>query len=222
MKIFNSDGSEPEMCGNGIRCLISYLINNNLVVDRNNINIETKAGVISSSVISDNDIRVNMGIPTLEPQKIPTLLTLNDQNVPSGNITINTNTLKVYAASMGNPHMISFVQNIDKIPFRDWGQYLEQHKSFPNKTNVHFVQVIDKSNIKVKVWERGAGPTLACGTGACACVVISSKLGFTFNRVSVSLPGGKLLIDWPNYANDIYMSGPAIEVFAGFIKLDDM
>ncbi len=220
MKIFNSDGSEPEMCGNGIRCLISYLINNNLVVDKNNINIETKAGIISSSVNADNDFRVNMGVPSLEPQKIPTLLKLDNNNVPSGNITINNNTLKVYAAGMGNPHMILFVKNIDEIPFRDWGQYLEQHKSFPSNTNVHFVQVLDKSNIKVKVWERGCGPTLACGTGACACVVVSSKLGVTLNRVNVSLPGGKLFIEWPENKNNIYMSGPAIEVFSGFLKLD--
>ena len=220
MKIFNSDGSEAEMCGNGIRCLISYLINNNLVVDMTNINIETKGGVISTSVTSDNDFRVNMGVPSLEPKKIPTLLKVNNKGVPSGDITLDRNNFKVYAAGMGNPHMIIFVKNIDKIPLKDWGQYLEKHKSFPSYTNVHFVQVLDKSNIRVKVWERGCGETLACGTGACACVVISSKLGVTLNRVNVSLPGGKLLIEWPENKNHIYMSGPAIEVFNGFIKLD--
>ena len=219
MKIFNSDGSEPEMCGNGIRCLICYLLNNDLVVDRSNINIDTKAGIISTSLTSNNDFRVNMGVPTLDPQKIPTLFSVNNKGVPSGSITINTKSLKVYAAGMGNPHMIIFSENIDEIPFSYWGQYLEKHKSFPSYTNVHFVQVLDKENIRVKVWERGCGPTLACGTGACACVVVSSKLGLTLNKTNVSLPGGNLLVEWPENNNNIYMSGPAVEVFSGFINL---
>ena len=219
MKIFNSDGSEPEMCGNGLRCLIAYLIDNNLVVDKSNISIETKAGLISASVTSNNDFTVNMGFPCLEPQEIPTLLKVNNNGIPSGNIDINGTNLNVYAAGMGNPHMIIFVENIDKIPFRTWGQYLEKHKSFPTYTNVHFVQVLDKSNIKVKVWERGCGPTLACGTGACACIVVSSKLGMTLNKAYVYLPGGKLLIEWPDNNKEIYMSGPAVKVFNGFVAV---
>ena len=219
MKIFNSDGSEPEMCGNGIRCLISYLYNNNEIKNLLDIPIETKAGIISTSIDSMKHIKVNMGEPILSPEKIPTNLSPDKTNIPNGNIEINDYTLTVYAASMGNPHMISFVDNINEIPFFEWGSYLEQHPSFPNHTNVHFVELIDESNIKVKVWERGCGATLACGTGACACLVVTSKLGKTLDKVNVYLPGGKLGIEWPNQEGPVYMQGPAQEVFTGEINL---
>ena len=221
MRIFNSDGTEPEMCGNGIRCLISYLNNNNEVdIDIDiDIPIETKAGNIITSINANEDIKVNMGVPILSPERIPTKLLKDRSKIPSGNISINSLNLKVYAASMGNPHMIIFVDNIYQIPFKEWGRYLEKHPSFPNHTNVHFVELIDKSNIKVRVWERGCGPTLACGTGACACLVITSILGKTLEKANVYLPGGKLEIDWPNMAGPVYMQGPALEVFTGEIKI---
>ena len=219
MKIFNSDGSEPEMCGNGIRCLIAFLNDNNEIKDNSEIPIETKAGVILTSIDGNNNIRVNMGEPILSPQDIPTKLLMNKLTVPNGMITIDDQNLNVYAASMGNPHMIVFVNNIDEIPFDYWGKYLEKHKSFPNDTNVHFVQLIDQANIKVKVWERGCGPTLACGTGACACLVITSKLGKTLDRANVYLPGGKLEIEWPNQTGPIFMQGPALKVFSGEIDI---
>ena len=219
MKIFNSDGSEPEMCGNGIRCLIAFLNDNNEIKDNSEIPIETKAGLILTSIDGNNNIRVNMGEPILSPQEIPTKLLMNKLTVPNGMITIDDQKLNVYAASMGNPHMIVFVNNIDEIPFDYWGKYLEKHKSFPNDTNVHFVQLIDQANIKVKVWERGCGPTLACGTGACACLVITSKLGKTLDRANVYLPGGKLEIEWPNLTGPIFMQGPALKVFSGEIDI---
>ena len=219
MKIFNSDGSEPEMCGNGIRCLIAFLNDINEIKDNSEIPIETKAGLILTSIDRNNNIRVNMGEPILSPQDIPTKLLMNKLTVPNGMITIDDQNLNVYAASMGNPHMIVFVNNIDEIPFDYWGKYLEKHKSFPNDTNVHFVQLIDQANIKVKVWERGCGPTLACGTGACACLVITSKLGKTLDRANVYLPGGKLEIEWPNQTGPIFMQGPALKVFSGEIDI---
>ena len=219
MKIFNSDGSEPEMCGNGIRCLIAFLNDNNEIKDNSEIPIETKAGLILTAIDGNNYIRVNMGEPILSPQDIPTKLLMNKLTVPNGMITIDDQNLNVYAASMGNPHMIVFVNNIDEIPFDYWGKYLEKHKSFPNDTNVHFVQLIDQANIKVKVWERGCGPTLACGTGACACLVITSKLGKTLDRANVYLPGGKLEIEWPNQTGPIFMQGPALKVFSGEIDI---
>ena len=219
MKIFNSDGSEPEMCGNGIRCLIAFLNDNNEIKDNSEIPIETKAGLILTSIDGNKYIRVNMGEPILSPQDIPTKLLMNKLTVPNGMITIDDQNLNVYAASMGNPHMIVFVNNIDEIPFDYWGKYLEKHKSFPNDTNVHFVQLIDQANIKVKVWERGCGPTLACGTGACACLVITSKLGKTLDRANVYLPGGKLEIEWPNQTGPIFMQGPALKVFSGEIDI---
>jgi len=219
MKIFNSDGSEAEMCGNGIRCLIAFLNDNNEINDNSEIPIETKAGLILTYNNGNKNIKVNMGEPILSPDKIPTKFLTDDSKLPNGVITIKDQNFNVYAASMGNPHMIVFVNKIDEIPFEEWGGYLEKHKSFPNDTNVHFVQIIDQSNIKVKVWERGCGPTLACGTGACACIVVTSKLGKTFDRANVYLPGGKLNIEWPNQAGPVYMKGPALKVFSGEVDI---
>jgi len=219
MRIFNSDGSEPEMCGNGIRCLIAFLNDNNEINDKSEIRIETKAGLILTSIAGNENIKVNMGEPILSPEDIPTKLLMNNLPVPNGKITINDQILNVYAASMGNPHMIVFVDKIDNIPFEEWGRFLEKHNTFPNDTNVHFVELIDKSNIKVKVWERGCGPTLACGTGACACLVVTSKLGKTFNNANIYLPGGKLEIEWPNQAGPVLMQGPALKVFHGEIDI---
>ena len=219
MKIFNSDGSEPEMCGNGIRCLIAFLNDNYEIKDKSEIRIETKAGLIITSISGNDNIKVNMGEPILSPEDIPTKLLMNNLTIPNGKITINDQSLNVYAASMGNPHMIVFVDKIENIPFEDWGRYLEKHKTFPNDTNVHFVELIDKSNIKVKVWERGCGPTLACGTGACACLVVTANLGKTLNKANVYLPGGKLEIEWPNQAGPVLMQGPALKVFSGEIDI---
>ena len=219
MRIFNSDGSEPEMCGNGIRCLISFLKNNKEINEMENILIKTKAGIISTSINLSGFIKVNMGKPIFIPEKIPTKFVIDNTTIPNGNLKINNDTLRVYAVSMGNPHMILFVKNLDKIPFIDWGKTLEKDSNFPNDTNVHFVEIIDKNNIKVKVWERGCGPTLACGTGACACLVVTSILGKTLDKANVYLPGGKLKIEWPNMKGPVYMLGPALEVFSGEIDI---
>ena len=219
MKIYNSDGSEPEMCGNGIRCLIAFLNDNNEINDLSEIPIETKAGLIITSIDGNENIKVNMGEPILSPLDIPTKLLMNSLKVPNGVITLKDQILNVYAASMGNPHMIVFVNDIEGIPFQEWGSFLEKHNTFPNDTNVHFVEIIDKSNIKVKVWERGCGPTLACGTGACACLVVTSKLGKTLNNANVYLPGGKLEVEWPNQSGPVFMQGPALKVFSGEIDI---
>ena len=219
MKIYNSDGSEPEMCGNGIRCLIAFLNDNNEINDLSEIPIETKAGLILTSIDGNENIKVNMGEPILSPLDIPTKLLMNSLKVPNGVITLKDQILNVYAASMGNPHMIVFVNDIEGIPFQEWGSFLEKHNTFPNDTNVHFVEIIDKSNIKVKVWERGCGPTLACGTGACACLVVTSKLGKTLNNANVYLPGGKLEVEWPNQSGPVFMQGPALKVFSGEIDI---
>jgi len=219
MKIFNSDGSEPEMCGNGIRCLIAFLNDNNEIGQQDEIPVETKAGVISISINGNENIKVNMGKPNFIPQNIPTKLLVKNSIIPNGLIKIDDVNLNVYAVSMGNPHMIVFVENLEEIPFKKWGSYLETHSSFPSYTNVHFVELIDESNIKVKVWERGCGPTLACGTGACACLVVSSKLDKTLDTANVYLPGGKLEIEWPNKSGSVYMQGPALKVFNGVIDI---
>jgi len=219
MRIFNSDGSEPEMCGNGIRCLIAFLNDNNEIKEKSEIRIETNAGLILTSIDCNDNIKVNMGEPILNPDDIPTKLLMNNLPVANGEITLNDQILNVYAAGMGNPHMIVFVNNIEEIPFERWGGLLEKHNTFPNDTNVHFVELIDKSNIKVKVWERGCGPTLACGTGACACLVVTANLGKTLNKANVYLPGGKLEIEWPNQVGPVLMQGPALKVFSGEIDI---
>ena len=193
-----------------------------------NIIAETKGTVIPSSKVKViqhleggivKNIKVNMGEPILSPLDIPTKLLMNSLKVPNGVITLKDQILNVYAASMGNPHMIVFVNDIEGIPFQEWGSFLEKHNTFPNDTNVHFVEIIDKSNIKVKVWERGCGPTLACGTGACACLVVTSKLGKTLNKANVYLPGGKLEVEWPNQSGPVFMQGPALKVFSGEIDI---
>ena len=219
MRIFNSDGSEPEMCGNGIRCLIAYMMNYNLLNNKKEIIIDTRAGLISASITEEKNFKINMGLPILDPLKIPTTLNVDNSGIPAGVVEIEGEFLNIYAASMGNPHMVTFVDDINKIPFEKWGGILERHETFPNKTNVHFVQILDNSNIIVKVWERGCGPTLACGTGACASIVVSSRLNLTAYKANVYLPGGKLMIDWPNLKGPIYMEGPALEVFTGNIIL---
>ena len=219
MRIFNSDGSEPEMCGNGIRCLIAFLNDNNEIKEKSEVRIETKAGLILTSIDGNENIRVNMGEPILSPKDIPTKLSMGNLTVPNGKIKIDNQLLNVYGASMGNPHMIVLVNKVEEIPFEKWGESLEKHNTFPKDTNVHFVELIDKSNIKVKVWERGCGPTLACGTGACACLVVTSKLGKTLNNANVYLPGGKLEIEWPNQAGPVLMKGPALKVFNGEIDI---
>ena len=219
MKIFNSDGSEPEMCGNGIRCLIAFLNDNSEIREKLDIPIQTKAGIILTSIIDNKDIKVNMGPPILSPKHIPTKLLKDKSTVPNGIISLNNKDLQVYAASMGNPHMIVIVNNVDEIPFEEWGRSLEKHSSFPNNTNVHFVELIDQKNIKVKVWERGCGETLACGTGACACLVVTSSLGMTLDKANVYLPGGKLEIEWPNNVGPVYMQGSALKVFSGEIDI---
>ena len=152
MKIYNSDGSEPEMCGNGIRCLIAFLNDNNEINELSEIPIETKAGLIITSIDGNENIKVNMGEPILSPLDIPTKLLMNSLKVPNGVITLKDQILNVYAASMGNPHMIVFVNDIEGIPFQEWGSFLEKHNTFPNDTNVHFVEIIDKSNIKVRIF----------------------------------------------------------------------
>tara|TARA_Y100001968_G_C19453578_1_gene770495 strand:- start:9142 stop:10002 length:861 start_codon:yes stop_codon:yes gene_type:complete len=219
MRIFNSDGSEAEMCGNGIRCLIKFIIDSNINISDLKYNVETKAGLILATLEKDNLIRVNMGKPIFEALKIPTLLEDKTQGVPSGSINIQNHLFNVYSVSMGNPHLVLYSSDISSLEFELLGKELEVHKSFPSRTNVHFVQIIDKSNIKVLTWERGCGPTLACGTGACGVMAITHKLGLCNDNVLVSLKGGDLSISWQSNDQPIYMKGPANKVYSGYIDI---
>ncbi len=222
MRIFNSDGSEAEMCGNGIRCLVKYLLDNKIVKPTKSVHIETLAGLIISTVNKENMIKVDMGQPTFNPSEIPTTLPINEFGIPEGLIDINQEKLRILAVGMGNPHMVIHIKDIRKIPLSKWGGSLEKHRTFPLNTNVHFVEVKSRNELDVLVWERGCGPTLACGTGACASAVASSLLGLCDNNVRVRLPGGELQVEWPSYKSNVYMTGPAQLVYSGQFNYSDI
>ncbi len=216
MRIFNSDGSEAEMCGNGIRCFAHYLLSEN-ITSKKQLKIETKAGLIKPEIIktegSSSLVRVNMGNPQFKADKIPALINNNLEYINNYKLNIDNNIFKINCVSMGNPHTIIFTNNIKDINLTKWGKKIENHPMFPEKTNVEFVEIYDKSRIKVRVWERGAGITLACGTGACATVAAGVRNNILDKRVTVHLPGGDLFIDWSG--DNIYMTGPARSIFKG-------
>jgi diaminopimelate epimerase len=220
MRIYNSDGSEPEMCGNGIRCMAQFL--KDLGEDASTYNIDTLAGNIVPVMNIDGSITVDMGEPILDAVKVPTTLTPNAENdsVVELAYELNGKKWKISAVSMGNPHAVIFIDDLENsIDFSSDGPALEKAPVFPAKTNVEFVQVLSDSHLKMKVWERGAGPTLACGTGACALTVAAIRAGkiprSSNQPVRVTLPGGDLFIEWRESDNRVYMTGPATLAFTG-------
>jgi len=224
MRIYNSDGSEPEMCGNGIRCMAQFL--RDLGESKDSYDIHTLAGPIVPVMNDDGTITVDMGPPILKASDVPTTLKANadGDSVVEQTYEYNGKTWKISAVSMGNPHAIIFVDDLEKdIDFEVDGPALESAPIFPARTNVEFVQVLSDTHLKMKVWERGAGPTLACGTGACALSVAA----FRANKiprvggqpVRVSLPGGDLFIEWRESDNKVYMTGPATFAFEGKAKV---
>lgn len=222
MRIYNSDGSEPEMCGNGIRCFAQFL--KDLGADATSYKVDTLAGPIVPVINGDGTITVDMGEPILMASKVPTILQPNfdGDSVVEQTYECNNKTWKISAVSMGNPHAVIFVDDLEAdIDFASDGPALETAECFPAKTNVEFVQVLADDHLRMKVWERGAGPTLACGTGACALVVAAIRAGkVPAGKVRVTLPGGDLLIDWRcGGDNRVYMTGPATFAFAGEARL---
>ena len=218
MRIFNADGSEAEMCGNGIRCLARFLADSDGDQPGRTWRIETLAGVIVPELCEDGQIRVDMGLPFLDPDQIPTTLSKGRSGLPQGEIDLQGSTLQLAAVGMGNPHVVVPVQDLQTIPFEAWGAELEVHPLFPAKTNVHFLEVIDEQTLEIRVWERGAGPTLACGTGACATLVAATLLGLSGSEATVKLPGGPLEISWPDPEGSVFMTGPAVAVFDGVLN----
>lgn len=220
MRMFNPDGSEAEMCGNGIRCFAKYLYDRKMIGDTQ-AKIETLAGVkilklnIKSGVV--DTVRVDMGVPKLLRSEIPMRGNDNEQ-VISEALKVDGKRYDITAVSMGNPHVIVFENKLDDYPVARTGSLIENHRSFPERTNVHFVHVLNQSEIEIKTWERGAGETLACGTGACACAVASVLNGFTGRTVLVHLPGGDLRIEWLGDQR-VLMTGQAEEVFEGEVSL---
>lgn len=216
MRIYNSDGSEPEMCGNGIRCLAKFIadLEGNAEVNKS-YRIHTLAGIIIPKLESNGEVTVDMGEPELVPEKIPTTLNLGENQVVAQPLEVDGNFWLVTAVSMGNPHCITFVEDSDRINLAQVGPLFEHHPTFPQRTNTEFIQVIRADYLKMRVWERGAGITLACGTGACASVVAGVLNHQCDRSCTVELPGGCLQINWSAVDNRVYMTGAATEVFRG-------
>ncbi len=218
MRMFNSDGSEAQMCGNGIRCVAKLAYELGLICEEITT-IETLSGIktLKLNIVNGKvkTVEVDMGAPILEATKIPVSSSakIEDKKVKA-EVKVKNKKIELTCVSMGNPHAVTFVNNIKNFKVAEYGPILENADIFPEKANIEFVEVVDKNNIKMRVWERGSGETLACGTGACSSVVASRLNGYTDRKVNVQLLGGNLEIEWkPN--NHVYMTGPAVTVFKG-------
>jgi diaminopimelate epimerase len=217
MRIFNSDGSEAEMCGNGIRCCALYVRTMQLS-DKQPLTFETGAGPISTELLEGGLVRVNMGPPILDAPKIPTAK--SSCRVIMHELQVDCNSFKVTAVSMGNPHAVIYVDEITDDLVHHWGKKIENHPFFPKKTNVEFIKVLSNNEIQMRVWERGCGETQACGTGACAAAVSGIINHLHDNRVTVHLLGGDLLIEWDgSEASPVFMTGPAKIAFRGSVEI---
>lgn len=221
MRIINSDGTEAEQCGNAIRCAAKYVFDRGLI-ERTDITIETLGAGVQAVQLTEAggkavQVRVDMGEPILEGLRVPT--TIDADRVIGHSIEIDGGKFRFTAVSMGNPHAVIYVEDAKSFDLHAWGPKLETHPLFPRKTNVEFVTVNSRQQADMRVWERGAGPTLACGTGACATLVASVLNGLTDRTATISLPGGDLRIEWNEDDNHVYMSGPAAEVYEGNLDL---
>ena len=216
MKMFNSDGSEAEMCGNEIRCVGKFIYDKKFT-DKTTLSIETLAGIkileLNTKDGKVQTVKVDMGEPVLEAEKIPVVS--NETPVRNLLLKAEDKEFRFTCVSMGNPHAITVVEKVDEFDVEKYGKVLEIDKAFPKKSNIEFIEIIDENNIKMRVWERGTGETLACGTGACASAVACNLNGLTKRNVNVELLGGKLEIEWNKENNHIYMTGPAVTVFEG-------
>jgi diaminopimelate epimerase len=216
MRIFNSDGSEPEMCGNGIRCFAGFVADlEGVSRTQDKYRIHTLAGVITTQLMADGQVKVDMGEPKLLASEIPTTLCPDDQKVVEQPLEVAGRTWDVTCVSTGNPHCITFVEDVAAISLETIGPQFEHHPAFPQRINTEFIQVVRPDYVKMRVWERGAGITLACGTGACASLVAGVLTGKCDRIATVELPGGPLQIEWSISDQRMYMTGPAERVFTG-------
>lgn len=220
MAMYNADGSEGEMCGNAIRCIAKYVYDHGLT-EKTEISVETKAGMKYLSLTVEDGkvtfVKVNMGAPVLDPEKIP--VKLGDSRCVGETISVGEKQYEVTAVSMGNPHVVTFVEDTAGLPLSQIGPKFEHHALFPNRINTEFVQVLNKKEINMRVWERGSGETLACGTGACASVVACVLNGKTEHEVTVHLLGGDLFIYYDEEQDTVWMTGPASEICHGEIEI---
>jgi diaminopimelate epimerase len=214
-RIFNADGSEVSQCGNGARCFARFVREKDLF-SGDEIRVDTDSGQLVLKVIENDLVLVNMGIPRHAPSEIPMA---TDQESQTYAVEINGKSMAFGAVSMGNPHAVIQVENITSAPVADLGRILESHPLFPERANIGFMQVINRKHIKLRVYERGAAETLACGSGACAAVVVGIEQGLLDNEVTVDLPGGQLAISWAGRGQSVYMTGSATTVYDGKISL---
>lgn len=216
MEMFNADGSESAMCGNGVRCIAKYVYDYGLT-QKTKIELETKAGIkyLDLKLVDGKVamVTVDMGSPILEGKKIP--VALDKEEIVAEPITVGGTEYEFTAVSMGNPHAVMFVDSTEEIEIEEIGPQFEFHPMFPERVNAEFIEIIDRKRINMRVWERGTGETLACGTGACASVVACVLNGLTDNEVFVHLSGGELLIKYDQKQNKVFMTGPAVTVFDG-------
>lgn len=216
-RIFNADGGEVEQCGNGARCFVRFVTDKGLT-DKREIRVETARGMILPRLENNGLVTVNMGVPRFEPHEIPMIA---DQRAVHYALHVGEDTVDITAVSMGNPHAVQFVESIDAAPVESQGRLVERHARFPERVNAGYAQVISREAIRLRVYERGAGETLACGTGACAAVVAGILRGLLAPQVRVMMRGGELTIRWDGEGQPVLMTGPAVTVFEGEIALDE-
>ena len=214
-RIFNADGGEVEQCGNGARCFVRFVRDRKLT-DKTRIRVGTLGGVIEPELEADGQVTVNMGVPVFEPMQIPFLA---PERALTYHLNVNGKSLIISALSMGNPHAVQEVSEIDEAPVASDGPAIESHARFPQRVNAGFMQVVGRGHIRLRVYERGAGETLACGTGACAAVVAGIQRGLLDKRVRVTTRGGDLGISWAGENSPVLMTGPAVTVFEGEINI---
>lgn len=214
-RIFNADGSEVEQCGNGARCFARFVLDKRLTTKKR-IRVETKGGIIELDVRNDGQICVDMGPPRLVPADIPFDAPAQALSYP---LEVAGQQVELAAVSMGNPHAVLRVNDINSAPVHELGPQIEHHPRFPQRVNVGFIQVIDRHRAQLRVWERGAGETQACGTGACAAAVAAISQGWMDSPLLIDLPGGRLSIEWGGPGQPVLMTGPAVRVFEGQVRL---
>jgi diaminopimelate epimerase len=214
-RIFNADGSEVAQCGNGARCFVRFVVDQKLS-NKHEISVETVSGIITPKLESNGLVTVNMGVPRLSPSEIPFIA---DVAANSYLLEVANQQITISAVSMGNPHAVQIVEDVETAPVVALGSQIEVHPRFPERVNAGFMQIIDEHHIKLRVFERGSGETLACGTGACAAVVAGIQLGRLQSPVKVSARGGELHIAWQGGNSSVMMTGPAVAVFTGSIEI---
>ncbi len=214
-RIYNADGGEVEQCGNGARCFARYVRDHGLT-RKTDITVATRAGLISLHVEADGQITVDMGLPQFDPETIPFEAEDRAEVYP---LQLASTEVEVSVVSMGNPHAVLLVEQVKNAPVQSLGPEIESHPRFPRRVNVGFMQIVDRQHIHLRVYERGAGETLACGSGACAAVVVGRQHGWLDDKVTVSLPGGNLKICWAGEGHAVMMTGPAVSVFEGRVRL---